>query len=141
MNEDVDPSLSQNSLDVFSWTHYPVHGNANEGPLGFRLGSAATMSFMHDLMRSFNGISGPMELQPGQVNWGEINPWPQPGAIHMWLMRAFGAGARFVCTYRYRQPLFGSELYHKGLAETDGVTPSPGGREYAQAMSEIAGLR
>ncbi len=141
MHEDVDPSLSRNSLDVFSWTHYPVHGNANEGPLGFRLGSAATMSFMHDLMRSFNGISGPMELQPGQVNWGEVNPWPLPGAIHMWLLRAFGAGARFVCTYRYRQPLFGSELYHKGLAETDGVTPSPGGREYAQAMAEIAELR
>lgn len=141
MHEDVDPSLSQKSLDVFSWTHYPVHGNANEGPLGFRLGSAAVMSFMHDFMRSFNGLSGPMELQPGQVNWGEINPWPQPGAIHMWLLRAFGAGARFVCTYRYRQPLFGSELYHKGLAETDGVTPSPGGLEYAQAMSDILALR
>ncbi len=59
----------------------------------------------------------------------------------MWLMRAFGAGARFVCTYRYRQPLYGSELYHKGLVETDGVTPSPGGREYAQAMSEMVELR
>src|SRR5437762_1625634 len=59
----------------------------------------------------------------------------------MWILRAFGAGARFVCTYRYRQPLFGSELYHKGLAETDGVTPSPGGREYAQAMRDVIELR
>jgi beta-galactosidase len=59
----------------------------------------------------------------------------------MWILRAFGAGANFVCTYRYRQPLYGSELYHKGLAETDGVTPSPGGREYAQAMSDIVKLR
>ncbi len=82
-----------------------------------------------------------MELQPGQVNWGDYNPWPLPGAIHMWILRAFGAGANFVCTYRYRQPLYGSELYHKGLAETDGVTPSPGGREYAQAMSDIVKLR
>ena len=66
-----------------------------------------------------------------------MNPWPLPGAIHMWIMRAFGAGARMVCTYRYRQPLFGSEEYHKGLVETDGVTPSPGGREYAQAMRDV----
>jgi beta-galactosidase len=82
-----------------------------------------------------------MELQPGQVNWGEVNPWPQPGAIHMWILRAFGAGARMVCTYRYRQPLYGSELYHKGLAETDGVTTSPGGREYSQAMQDVMELR
>ncbi|MGA8030563.1 MAG: beta-galactosidase [Bryobacteraceae bacterium] len=141
LHEDVDPSLSAKTLDVFTWTHYPVHGDLNEGPLGFRLGSAEQMSFMHDFMRSFNGLSGPMELQPGQVNWGDVNPWPLPGAIHMWLLRAFGAGARLVCTYRYRQPLYGSELYHKGLAETDGVTPSPGGREYAQAMREIVELR
>jgi len=39
----------------------------------------------------------------------------------MWILRAFGAGARIVCTYRYRQPLFGNEQYHKGLVETDGV--------------------
>jgi beta-galactosidase len=141
LHEDVDPSLSANTLDVFSWTHYPVHGDNAEGALGFRLGSGEVMSFMHDFMRPFTGISGPMELQPGQVNWGEVNPWPQPGAIHMWLLRAFGAGARLVCTYRYRQPLFGSELYHKGLAETDGVTPSPGGREYAQAMADVVELR
>jgi beta-galactosidase len=92
-------------------------------------------------MRPINGISGLMELQPGQVNWGNVNPWPQPGAIRMWIMRAFGAGARIVCTYRYRQPLYGSELYHKGLVETDGVTPSPGGEEYAEAMRDVIKLR
>jgi beta-galactosidase len=140
-HEDVDPSLSAGTLDVFSWTHYPVHGEDHEGALGFRLGSGEVMSFMHDFMRPFTGISGPMELQPGQVNWGDINPWPQPGAIHMWLLRGFAAGARLVCTYRYRQPLYGSELYHKGLVETDGVTPSPGGLEYAQAMADVVELR
>jgi beta-galactosidase len=141
MHGDIDPAMSEKTLDVFTWTHYPVHGEMNEGPLGFRLGSAEEMSFMHDFMRSFNGLSGPMELQPGQVNWGEVNPWPLRGAIHMWILRAFGAGARLVCTYRYRQPLYGSELYHKGLAETDGVTPSPGGREYSQAMHDVVELR
>jgi beta-galactosidase len=56
-------------------------------------------------------------------------------------MRAYAAGARIVCTYRYRQPLYGSELYHKGLVETDGVTPSPGGLEYAEAMRDVIKLR
>src|SRR4051794_53824 len=141
MHGDVNPVLSRSSLDVFSWTHYPVHGNLNEGELGYRLGSASVMSFMHDFMRPLTGISGLMELQPGQVNWGDYNPWPLPGAIHMWILRAFGSGGNFVCTYRFRQPLYGSEMYHKGLVETDGVTPSPGGREYAQAMADIVKLR
>jgi len=143
MYPNVNPTLSAKDLDVFTWTHYPVHGDVfpENGPLGFRLGSGAVQSFMHDFLRPINGLSGLMELQPGQVNWGAINPWPQPGAIRMWILRAFAAGARMVCTYRYRQPLFGNEQYHKGLVETDGVTPSPGGREYAQAMSEVIKLR
>jgi len=57
-----------------------------------------------------------MELQLGQVNWGDVNPQPYPGAIRMWIFRALAGGAKLVCTYRYRQPLYGSELYHKGLA-------------------------
>jgi len=143
MHGDVDPTRSAKDLDAFTWTHYPVHGDVfpEYGPLAFRLGSASIQSFMHDLMRPINGIEGYMELQPGQVNWGAVNPWPQPGAIHMWILRALGAGARIVCTYRYRQPLYGSELYHKGLAETDGVTPSPGGLEYAEAMRDVIKLR
>ena len=136
----VNPALSQGALDAFTWTIYPVHGELGDGPLGFRLGNASVMNFMHDFMRLL-GPSGPMELQPGQVNWGQVNPWPLPGAIHMWIMQAFGAGAKLVCTYRYRQPLVGRELYHKGLAETDGVTPSIGGREYEAAMRDIIELR
>ncbi|HWF48216.1 MAG TPA: beta-galactosidase [Bryobacteraceae bacterium] len=143
MHEDVNPTLSAKDLDVFTWTLYPVHGdlNENEGPFGYRLGNAAQLSFMHDLMRPITGLSGQMELQPGEVNWGAVNPWPLPGAIHMWIMRAFAAGAQMVCTYRFRQPIYGSEMYHKGLMEPDGVTPSPGGREYAQAMRDVVELR
>jgi beta-galactosidase len=59
----------------------------------------------------------------------------------MWIMRSFAAGARLVCTYRYRQPLVGNEQYHKGLVETDGVTPSPGGLEYSQAMKDMIKIR
>jgi beta-galactosidase len=99
------------------------------------------MSFTHDIMRNINGAHGIMELQPGQVNWGEFNPQPYPGAVHMWLMRAFAAGSKLVCTYRYREPLSGAELYHNGLVGTDGVTPTTGGLQYQQAAQEIAMLR
>src|SRR5476649_886200 len=137
----VNPALNAKDFDVVSWTLYPVHGNANEGPLGFRLGSSATLSFAADFMRSLNGQAGLMELQPGQVNWGEVNPQPYPGAVHLWIMRAFAAGSKFVCMYRYREPLSGAEMYHSGLVGPDGVTPSGGGEQYSQDAHEIAHLR
>jgi beta-galactosidase len=139
-----NPSLSAHDLDIATFTMYPVHGDAKdlrEGPLGFRLGSAARMSFMDDYVRNLTGVHGIMELQPGQVNWGEVNPQPLPGAVHMWIMRTFASGGRLVCTYRYREPLSGAELYHYGLVGTDGVTPTPGGEQYSQACKEIAMLR
>jgi beta-galactosidase len=141
MHREVYPTLSRNDLDVMTWTIYPAHGRMNEGPLGYRLGEFAGMSFMHDYMRSLNPLQGIMELQPGQVNWGEVNPQPFPGAVRLWILRAFAGGARLVCTYRYRQPLYGAELYHKGIVEPDGVTPSPGGLEYIQAIKDVQRLR
>jgi len=137
----VNPALLGNDFEIVTWTHYPAHGNLNEGPLGFRLGGAAAMSFSHDFHRSINGFEGLMELQPGQVNWGDVNPQPYPGAVHLWLMRAFAADAKIVCTYRYREPLYGPEQYHYGLVGTDGVTPTTGGEQYSQAAREIASLR
>jgi beta-galactosidase len=137
----VNPAVTARDFDLVTWTLYPVHGNANRGPLGFRLGDPAALTFAADFMRSLNGQAGLMELQPGQVNWGEVNPQPYPGAVHLWIMRAFAAGSKFVCTYRYRQPLSGAELYHSGLVGTDGVTPSTGGEQYAQAARELVQLR
>ncbi len=137
----VDPTRSAKDLDLATLTIYPAHGNLNEGPLGFRMGSAATMSFAHDFFRNINGIGGVMELQPGQVNWGDVNPQPYPGAVHMWLMRGFAAGDSLACTYRFRETLTGPEQYHYGLVGTDGVTPSTGGQQYRQAAEEIEKLR
>jgi beta-galactosidase len=137
----VNPTLTGRDFDLTTWTHYPVHGNPNRGPLGFRMGDPYVMSFAADFMRTINGQAGVMELQPGQVNWGEVNPQPYPGAVHLWLMRIFASGSRLACTYRYREPLAGAEMYHYGLAGTDGVTPTTGGEQYAQAAAEIAQLR
>ena len=137
----ADPARSAKDLELISWTHYPVHGDLNEGPLGFRLGSPATSSFYHDYTRSLNGNEGEMELQPGQVNWGDVNSQPYPGAIHLWLMRAFAAGSKLTCSYRFREVLSGSELYHYGFVGTDGVTPTTGGLQYKQAAEEMQLLR
>jgi beta-galactosidase len=137
----INPAHNARDFDVVSWTLYPVHGNAARGPLGFRLGDPAVLTFAGDFMRSLNGQHGIMELQPGQVNWGEVNPQPYPGAVYLWLMRSFATRASFVCTYRYRQPRSGAELYHYGIVGPDGVTPTNGGEQYAQAMRDIRALR
>ena len=82
-----------------------------------------------------------MELQPGQVNWGGINPQPLPGAVRLWMWSVFAGGSEFICTYRYRQPLYGTEKYHYGIVGTDGVSVTPGGREYETFIKEIKELR
>ena len=79
----VDPARSAKDFEIITWTHYPAHGNLNEGPLGYRLGSAASMSFYHDYTRTLNGNEGPDGAAAGQVNWGEVNPQPYPGAVHL----------------------------------------------------------
>jgi beta-galactosidase len=138
----INPANSQKDLDIMSFTMYPVSGGLFQGQLGFRMGDAAAISFTHDFLRNLgSGIEGPMELQPGQVNWAPVNLWPQPGVVHAWIMRAFGLGSRLVCVYRYRQPLAGDELYHKTMVEPDGVTLAPGGKEFVQAIEEMKKLR
>lgn len=137
----VNPALNARDFDVASWTHYPVNGGANRGPLGFRLGDPAVLTFAADFMRCLNGQHGIMELQPGQVNWGEVNPQPHPDAVYLWIMRAFATDAKFVCTYRYRQPLSSAELYHHGIVGPDGVTPTRGGEQFSRAAHDIVRLR
>lgn len=137
----IDPALTARDFDLVTWTHYPVHGNANRGRLGFRLGDPAVLTFAGDFMRCLNGQHGVMELQPGQVNWGQVNPQPYPGAVRLWIMQAFATGAKFVCTYRYRQPLYGAELYHQGIVGPDGITPTSGGEDFARAARELSQLR
>jgi len=138
----INPALSEKDLDIMSFTMYPVSGGLFRGELGFRMGDPALVSLTHDFLRNLgSGIEGPMELQPGQVNWAPVNPLPQPGVVHAWIMRAFGLGSRFVCVYRYRQPAAGAELYHKTMVEPDGVTLAPGGKEFVQSIQEMRTLR
>jgi len=140
VTETADPRRTDR-LDFIAFTMYPVRGEKNLGELGFRLGSPHRLAFAADYYRSFRGVTGVMELQPGQVNWAPVNPQPLPGAVRMWLWHAFAGGLSFACTYRFRQPLYGSELYHTGIIGPDGLTPSPGGLEFARLISEMKALR
>jgi beta-galactosidase len=128
-------------LDFATFTSYPNGGQQNLGELGFRLGNHRVLAYANDYYRNVTGITGIMELQPGQVNWGSINPLLLPGTVRMWLWHNFAAGSSLACSYRFRQILYGAEQYHAGIIGTDGVTPLPGGKEYMQFNSEIKELR
>ena len=136
----ADPRRSD-KLDFITYTMYPVSGRNPLGGNSFRIGSPYRISEANDYYRSIDGVTGVMEMQPGQVNWAPINPQLLPGTVHMWLMQAFGGGCSFACTYRYRHPLSGSEMYHDGIVGTDGVTLSEGGKEFVQAIKEMKKFR
>ena len=119
-----------------------VYGdNEGIGRRGYRVGNPLRIAFANDFFRPVQGTYGVMELQPGQVNWGSINPQPLPGAVRLWLWSVFAGGSDFICTYRYRQPLYGTEQYHYGIVNTDGTTITPGGREFEQFIKEVKQLR
>ena len=130
------------NLDFHSYTRYMVFGeNFGVGNKGYRLGHVERIAKANDFFRPIDGVYGVMELQPGQVNWGKINPQPLPGAVRLWLWHVFAGGSKFTCTYRYRQPIYGTELYHYGIVGTDGVTPTRGGLEFSEFIKEVKTLR
>ncbi|MDD6209294.1 MAG: beta-galactosidase [Bacteroidales bacterium] len=131
-------------LDFNCYTRYMVSGRNEDlgiGKKGYRIGDPLRIALANDFFRPIDGYYGVMELQPGQVNWGEYNAQQLPGAVRLWLWSVFAGGSDFTCTYRFRQPLVGNELYHYGIVGTDGITPSRGGEEFSRFISEINILR
>ena len=141
----IDPWLNDKDLDFLAYTMYPVGGGFNNmggvGEQSFRIGVPNKIAFANDFFRYKKKFTAVMELQPGQVNWGLYNPQTYPGIIRAWLWSAYIGGSKLICSYRYRQPIYGGEQYHYGMVGTDGVTPNVGGREYGQFMKEIQLLR
>lgn len=135
-----DPRRTR-KLDFAAYTAYPNGGTDNIGESGFRLGNSDVVLFASEYYKSVGGVSGVMEIQPGPVNWGSYNPLLLPGTVRLWLYHSFAAGGKIACSYRFRQILYGAEQYHAGVIQTDGVTPSQGGKDYMQFMKEIADLR
>ncbi len=137
----VDP-LRMKELDFQTYTKYLAEGyDMGQGEQGFRMGSAHSIGISNDFFRPINGVSGVMELQPGQVNWGLFNPQTMPGTVRMWMYHAMAGANKFVCNYRFRQPLSGGEQYHYGIMKTDGVTVSRSGDEYVKVIKELKELR
>ena len=135
------PGMSR-ELDFTAYTRYMVYGaDRGIGSKGYRVGEYSRIAMANDFFRPIAGYYGVMELQPGQVNWGSINSQPLPGAVRLWLWHVFAGGSKFTCTYRYRAPLYGYEQYHYGIVGTDGVTPTPGGKEFRQFIQDINVLR
>ncbi|TCO09751.1 beta-galactosidase [Natronoflexus pectinivorans] len=132
----ADPRLTRN-LDFISYTSYPNNGSPNLGENGFRLGNHTSLMLANDYFRPINGVTGVLEIQPGQVNWANSNSMLMPGTVHMWLYHCFGAGSRLASSYRFRQKIYGVEQYHDGMLRTDGVTPSQGGEEYIRFIEEV----
>lgn len=129
-------------LDFYSYTRYMVFGDrTGVGIKGYRIGDPLRIAYANDFFRPLDNQYGVMELQPGQVNWGEVNTQPLPGAVRLWCWHVFAGGSDFICTYRFRQPLAGMEQYHSGIVGTDGVTVSRGGEEFVRFISEIKKLR
>lgn len=139
----VNPFLTRDDLDFSSHTMYLTSGWLNDSgdKLAHRLGSGMELAFSNEMAVSTNGYTGIMELQPGQINWGKYNSQPLPGAVRMWLWHSFALGDEFICTYRFRQPLYGGEQYHYGIMQTDGVSLSQGGEEYVKTINELNELK
>jgi len=135
-----DPNRTA-KLDFAAYTAYPNGGSDNIGESGFRLGNSDVVLFASEYYKSVGGVSGVMEIQPGPVNWGSYNPLLLPGTVRLWLYHSFAAGGKIACSYRFRQILYGAEQYHAGVIQTDGVTPSQGGKDYMRFMKEIRELR
>ncbi|MBC7784212.1 MAG: beta-galactosidase [Burkholderiales bacterium] len=134
---DCDPGDMRDSLSLWSWDTYPITGwGSNHTDENFRLGDPASIGLMHDLMNSYNGRWALMEVQPGQVNWTGVPCLPYPGAIRLLLWSAIAHNCEFITVYRFRQPRFGIEMWHDGLVNLDGVTPSPGGLQFKQVAQE-----
>ncbi len=135
----TDPRRSH-GLDFPTFTLYPVAGANVLGGDSYAIGKPANLMEAASYFRPITGTFGVMELQPGQVNWGEINPQPTPGAVSMWMWHTFASGASLLSTYRYRHPLRGSEMYHEGIMGTDGVTLSRTGKEFVDTLHDIKAL-
>ncbi len=137
----VDPAR-MDRFDFPTYTRYLVHGQyMGHGEQGFRISNPELIGWSNDLYRNMKGVTGVMEIQPGQVNWGLYNPQTYPGAVRLWYYHILSGGNKLICHYRFRQPLKGSEQYHYGTMQTDGITVSSTGEEIVQFNRELALLR
>ena len=141
LHPDVNPADMADDLSLMAWDSYPVTGwDKNPTNEEFRMADPSALGFVHDHMASFNGRWALLEVQVGQTNWSNVPVLLYPGVVRLWLWTALAHGAEMITVYRFRQPLWGTEMFHHGLVETDGLTPSPGGQQFAQVIEDVKRL-
>ncbi len=139
---DYDHFKLTEDLDVITWDSYPL-GMLEQSPLPadvkthyLRVGHPDLISFNHDV---YYGLKQKpfwvMEQQPGQVNWADSNPLPEPGAVRLWSHQAFAHGADVVSYFRWRAAVGAQELMHAGLNKHGG-SPDRATDEAAQVAHE-----
>ncbi|HQY87105.1 MAG TPA: beta-galactosidase [Tepidisphaeraceae bacterium] len=138
---DTNPSDFSDHLSLFSWDTYPITGWGKEfKDERFRISDPSAVGVIHDQMRSFTNRWALMEVQPGQVNWSGYPVRLMPGAVRLMLWQAIVKQCEFITVYRFKQPRFGVELFHDGLVQWDGETPSAGGLEFMQTIEDVKKL-
>jgi beta-galactosidase len=65
-------------------------------------------------IRTPDGESGfwVMEQKAGNVNWQDVNALVRPGVLRMFTYQLIARGADAVLFFRWRQPRFGTEVFH-----------------------------
>lgn len=133
---DIDYFKLAAPLSFVSWDSYPTghaeHGqsvlaNADSAAYAYDAGEPLLTQMMHDSMRGYKHGTPfwVMEQQPGYINWGEYNPAPRRGILHLWLWQNFAAGADTTVIFRDRAVDLGQEQYHSGLLHHD-ASPAQG---------------
>lgn len=118
-------------LTFVTWDSYPtgqadrwryMSADADRAAYAPDAGNPLLTNMAHDLTRGLKG-GAPfwvMEQQAGYINWGEYNPAPRPGILHLWLWQNFAAGADTSVIFRERAVDLAQEQYHSGLLNHDG---------------------
>lgn len=100
-----------------------------------------------DILRSLkkDGVKSPdgsqgfwvMEYKAGNVNWQEVNSLVRPGVLRMFTYQLISRGADAILFFRWRQPRFGSEVFHGAVLPHSGRKDSRIYKEVAQLGEEL----
>jgi beta-galactosidase len=106
-----DHYTTQQDLDFSVWDDYVPNGKID----------AAGNGAIHDLTRGLKRKNfWVMETQPGFVNWSNVNPSLDRGAVRALAWHAVAHGAEAVSYWQWRSALNGQEQYHGTLLGADG---------------------
>lgn len=115
-------------LDVVSWDNYPCwHGEVPDWDL------AASVSFVHDINRSFKGGMPfmMMESTPSMTNWQPVAKLKRPGMHFLSSMQAVAHGSDTVQYFQWRKSRGCSEKFH-------GAVVDHCGHEHTRVMRDVA---